>query len=148
MYNFGIDRNQAKGVLVLKEKVFVREEAADIVELFEDVLSEHDITVPSDEDDEREPDNAACLYGMVYWELVDDVEGFLIERIETGDAAGGAVTLIEMFKAVLDRAGLAVPEVSFNGEPYRAFLREVESALADVIERGRKGEVIPDLLGE
>lgn len=44
-------------------KIFTRDEAMQIIELFEDILSEYNIKVPSPEDDEREPDNDAGLYG-------------------------------------------------------------------------------------
>lgn len=46
--------------------IFTHDEAARIVELFEDVLDEHGIKVPSPEDDERDPDNEAKLYGSVF----------------------------------------------------------------------------------
>ena len=58
--------------------IFTHDEAARIVELFEDVLDEHGIKVPSPEDDEREPDNEAKLYGSVYWDILDDVENSII----------------------------------------------------------------------
>lgn len=54
-----------------------RQNARDIVDIFEDVLDEYDITVPSPEDDDREEDNAARLYGSVYWSLVDAAEEYL-----------------------------------------------------------------------
>lgn len=59
-------------------KIFTRDEAMQIIELFEDVLSEYNIKVPSPEDDEREPDNDAGLYGSTYGDLLDGVEGRLI----------------------------------------------------------------------
>ena len=46
--------------------IFTHDEAMQILELFEDVLEEHDITIPSPEDDDREEDNTARLYGSVY----------------------------------------------------------------------------------
>ena len=58
--------------------------AADIVDLFDEFLSEKDIEVPCsdpDEEDERHDNgNCACLYGMEYWNLVDQVEQLLIEK--------------------------------------------------------------------
>ena len=65
-----------------KNTIYTRDEAARIVELFEEVLARYDIVVPSPEDDEREEDNAATLYGSVYYDLLDDVEGILIDNLK------------------------------------------------------------------
>lgn len=54
--------------------IYTHDEAMLIVELFEDVLSRYNISVPSDEDDEREEDNMIGLYGSTYSDLLDDVE--------------------------------------------------------------------------
>ena len=51
--------------------IYTRDEAMLIVEMFEDVLDTYNIKVPSPEDDEREPDNEAKLYGSVYSDLLD-----------------------------------------------------------------------------
>ena len=58
--------------------VYTHDEAMLIVEMFEDVLDTYNIRVPSPEDDEREPDNEAKLYGSVYSDLLDNVEESLI----------------------------------------------------------------------
>lgn len=63
-------------------KIFTHDEAAKIVELFEDVLSDYGIKIPSPEDDERETDNAAVLYGSVYSGLLDSVENKLIDLLD------------------------------------------------------------------
>lgn len=62
--------------------IFTHDEAANIVELFEDVLDRCNITLPSPEDGEREPDNEARLYGTTYSELLDGVEDALIEMLD------------------------------------------------------------------
>ena len=67
--------------------IYTRSEAADIVELFEMVLDKYDTRIPSPEDDEREPDNEAKLYGSTYYNLLDDVEAriaSLLTRIGEG----------------------------------------------------------------
>lgn len=61
--------------------IYTRDEAMLIVEMFEDVLDTYNIKVPSPEDDEREPDNEAKLYGSVYSDLLDNVEESLIEPL-------------------------------------------------------------------
>ena len=66
----------------MSRAIFTHDEAAEIVELFEDVLERYNITVPSPEDDERELENTARLYGTTYWELLDDVEFNLIHMLD------------------------------------------------------------------
>ena len=68
--------------------IYTHDEAARIVELFEDVLDQYHIRVPSPEDDQRGPDNEANLYGSVYFNLLDEVELRLqdtIERAKSGE---------------------------------------------------------------
>lgn len=62
--------------------IYTHDEAAHIVELFEDVLDTYGIKVPSPEDDEREPDNDAKLFGSVYGGLLDNVEGRIINLLQ------------------------------------------------------------------
>lgn len=61
------------------EKIYTHNVAAQIMDQFENLLEEHDITVPSPEDDERGEDNNARLYGTVYGDLMEDVERLLLE---------------------------------------------------------------------
>ena len=51
--------------------IYIRNETADILEMFDDVLVDNGIKVPSPEDDERGEDNGAALYGSVYYDLYD-----------------------------------------------------------------------------
>ena len=59
--------------------IYTHDEAARILEMFDDMLRENGIKVPSAEDDERGEDNDAALYGMVYWDLLDAVEHVLLD---------------------------------------------------------------------
>lgn len=59
--------------------IYTRNEAANIVEMFEDILTENGIRVPSPDDDQRDPDNDAPLYGQTYYDLLDDVERYLVQ---------------------------------------------------------------------
>lgn len=61
--------------------IYTHDEAAKIVELFEDILDMHNMKVPSPEDDERGEDNAAALYGSTYSDLLDDVENVLLDLL-------------------------------------------------------------------
>lgn len=54
--------------------IYTHDEAALIIEKFEDVLSQYDIHIPSPEDDERDEDNMVGLYGSTYSELLDSIE--------------------------------------------------------------------------
>ena len=55
-------------------KIYTHDEASRILDMFEEVLSEYNISVPSPEDDERDPDNMVGLYGSTYSDLLDNVE--------------------------------------------------------------------------
>lgn len=74
------------------DTIYTHNRAADIVELFEDVLDNADITVPSPEDDDREPENCARLYGSVYSDLLDSVEGDIISLLEAHNQGTKIVT--------------------------------------------------------
>lgn len=64
----------------MKQKIYTHDEAMQIIEMFENVLSEHNIKVPSPEDDEREPDDVG-LYGSTYSDLLDEVEAKLLDLL-------------------------------------------------------------------
>lgn len=64
-----------------KEPIYTHDEAALIVEGFENVLEKYGIKLPSPEDDEREEDNEATLYGSTYSDLLDSVENILIDLL-------------------------------------------------------------------
>ena len=61
--------------------IYTRNEAARIVDMFEDILCENEIKVPSPDDDQRDPDNDASLYGQTYSDLLDTVEERLIDLL-------------------------------------------------------------------
>lgn len=65
----------------MEKKIYTHDEAMLIVEMFEDILCEHGIKVPSPEDDEREPDNDVGLYGSTYSDLLDGVEEMLVDLL-------------------------------------------------------------------
>ena len=66
----------------MADTIFTHDEAAKIIEFFEDILSEHEIKIPSPEDDERDEENSVGLYGSTYSDLLDCIEGVLIDVIE------------------------------------------------------------------
>ena len=62
--------------------IYTHDEAAIIVDMFEEILHRYSIRVPSPEDDERDNDDYG-LYGSVYSDLLDGVEARLIEIIKS-----------------------------------------------------------------
>lgn len=65
----------------MNNRIYTHDEAARIVELFEDLLDKHDITVPSPDDDQRDSENDARLYSIVYADLLGEVENILINLL-------------------------------------------------------------------
>lgn len=63
--------------------IYTHDEAASIIELFEGVLDQYNIKIPSPEDDQREPDNEAKLYGTTYFDLLENVEKQIINLLQT-----------------------------------------------------------------
>ena len=55
--------------------------AADIVDVFDNFLASKNIEIPcadpEEEAERHDDDNCSCLYGMEYWNLVDQVEFML-----------------------------------------------------------------------
>lgn len=62
-------------------KIYTHDEAMLLVEMFDDILIQYDISVPSPEDDDRDPDNLLGLYGSTYGNLLDAVEDYLIDLL-------------------------------------------------------------------
>lgn len=73
-------------------KIYTRDTAAHIVEMFENVLSRYDIHVPSPEDDDRSIDDFIGLYGSVYSDLLDEVENELIELLNNSRKGGEIIS--------------------------------------------------------
>lgn len=76
----------------MEERFYTHDEAARIVELFEEILDEYNIHIPSPEDEEREPDNMVGLYGSTYSNLLDSVEEYLIE---TANAVSNGAEVVQ-----------------------------------------------------
>ena len=62
------------------KNIYTREVANNIVEAFEDLLEENDITIP-DEDREGNDDEAR-LYGTTYDNLLTNVESMVVELMK------------------------------------------------------------------
>lgn len=76
------------------DTIYTRSEAADIVELFEDMLEQHDVTIPSPDDYERGNDSGP-LYGSTYYSLLEAVEERLVEIASR--ARYGAKIVVDVF---------------------------------------------------
>lgn len=68
--------------------IYTHDEAALIVEKFENILAQNDIHIPSPEDDERDEDDMVGLYGSTYSDLLDSIEEqlcSLLSRCKSGE---------------------------------------------------------------
>ena len=81
------------------DTIYTHDEAALIVELFEDVLDRYHVTVPSPEDDEREAGSTAALYASTYSGLLDSVERQLIHILDRHIA--GAMIVQDKFSGAV-----------------------------------------------
>ena len=72
--------------------IYIRNETADILEIFDNMLVENGIKVPSPEDDDRGEDNEAALYGSVYYNLYDEIEYILMHIVEQVRAGEEVIT--------------------------------------------------------
>lgn len=62
------------------KKIYTKEVATDIINTFEDLLDEKNISIP---DDDREGDEGeARIYGMTFADLLEKVECMVIELME------------------------------------------------------------------
>lgn len=80
--------------------MYTHDEAARIVDLFESLLDKYNIRIPSPEDDERDEDNEAKLYGSVYSELLDSVEDELIDILHRYSHTDGSI-IISVFSGTI-----------------------------------------------
>ena len=65
------------------KKVYTKEVANSIIDLFEDLLDDYDISIP--DEDRTGDDGEARLYGMTYDKLLTQVEYVIIELMERCD---------------------------------------------------------------
>ena len=65
---------------VRDDKLYIRQVAASICEVFEDLLDEHGIVIP--DDDRTGADGEAALYGVTYAVTEDTITAMLQELIE------------------------------------------------------------------
>lgn len=72
--------------------IYTRDEASLIVEKFEDILSQHNVHIPSPEDDERGTEDMIGLYGSVYSDLLDSIEAQIYSIISRCTAGEKVVT--------------------------------------------------------
>lgn len=90
--------------------IYTHDEAALIVEMFEKVLDNYGIKIPSPEDDERESDNDAKLYGSVYSDPLDDVESRIIDLLPRVSKVQKLLSMSSLaeFKGVSQRASITL----------------------------------------
>ena len=61
-------------------KIYTQEVATDIINAFEDLLDEHDISIP--DEDRTGDEGEARIYGITFAELLGKVECMVIELME------------------------------------------------------------------
>lgn len=66
----------------MSEPIFTHDEAMKIVEIFDKVLIDNEIKVPSPEDEDRDPDDELGLYGSVYDDILNKVEERIIDILK------------------------------------------------------------------
>lgn len=66
----------------MAEKIYTLDLAAKVLEQFENVLEKQDVTLTSPEDDDKEQENGARLYGSTYSELLDAVEDIFVDILK------------------------------------------------------------------
>lgn len=72
--------------------IYTRNKAADIVDFIEDILIRNNIKVPSPEDDERDPEDDLGFYGTTYSDILDKVEGILIDLLRHAKPGMSVIT--------------------------------------------------------
>lgn len=60
--------------------IYTHNIATDIIECFEDLLEEKDITIP--DDDREENEGEARIYGMTFANLLSDVESIIVQLLK------------------------------------------------------------------
>ena len=65
-----------------KKTIYTHDIAARIVEMLEDVLTLYNISVPSPEDEDRDPEDMIGLYGSTYSDLFDGIESEIIDLLK------------------------------------------------------------------
>lgn len=64
-------------------KIYTQEVATDIINAFEDLLDEHNISIP--DEDRKGDEGEARIYGITFAELLGKVECMVIELMELTD---------------------------------------------------------------
>ena len=80
----------------MTDKLHTRPFAADIVYLFEKLLDEHGIIIPSPEDSDGRfaYGNTAPIYGTTYSDLLDQVEQILVNMLRHYDSETEIISFV------------------------------------------------------
>lgn len=97
----------AKTTSPIDSTIFTHTEAANIVDLFEDLLDKFGIDIP--DPDRKESENPARIYGMTYFNLVSDVEQAIIKILEKNSQNPQIVT------DIFGEGGKTMTEPSITG---------------------------------
>ena len=131
----------------MKRTISCRDIAADLVEEFESILDARDITVPSPEDDEKDPDNEARLYGSTFWDLVDRFDNNIAAVVndtqigKEADVDSATSDMIDAINELLNRYDIVVDSLDGLRESYEETMTAVVKAVKD------GAEIVYDTLG-
>lgn len=80
----------------MTNKLYTRPFAAEIVYLFEKLLDEHGIIIPSPEDSDGRFDyvNFAPIYGTTYSDLADEIERILVNMLRHYDTETEIISFV------------------------------------------------------
>lgn len=130
--------------------IYTHNEAADLVELFEDILIGYKICVPSYEDDERDPEDMVGLYGSTYYDLLDGVEACVIDYIDTVHKGGArsdvfSKDIVDLFDELIADCRIKLPPrewgpYGFLAPELKSLYESVQSYLEDLQERAKHAE--------
>lgn len=79
----------------MKKKIYTHDEAARLVEYFEEILIQRGLCVSNPEDDdERDPHDTTGLFGSAYDNLLNDVEKALIELLNKSGSDAEVISYV------------------------------------------------------
>lgn len=146
------------------EAIYTLDEATRVADLLEDALVKYDISVPSPEDDDRDPDDDVGLYGSTYSDLVDDVEGTLISLLDQAAKDAQAIDpnyvhaesgrIVAEFEDILEDNSIFVPspndsarepdDLGLEGTVFADLVESVNGILLKLLNKAADGaEIIP-----
>ncbi len=129
-----------------EERVRTDNIATEIVQLFEDLLERKGIVIPCDDEteeaDRRDNENAARLYGMEYYSLLEEVQGILLGEYHKEETHIARLHFTE-FDPPADDEALEC-DIVVNTSMTESELRGVATAIANIVYHANMGEPLSE----